>query len=122
MAQGENIIWVGHDQTKVDAFLHQLKSLSYQVFFHTNFDEVAFHEECDVLIISMEGDHAEIIDQCLKYKHQFSKHQCKSILISASYRLEDKERYFRSGGNYLISEPFGSDELLSIINQNKVAY
>lgn len=120
MTQSVSIIWVCGKPEAIQNSVEQLEALTYHVTIHNDFDAVSAQSECEVFIVSHQKDNALAIDQSLKFKHEFSSGECLSIYITTEIELIDKENYFRLGGDYLIHEPFGNDELLAIINQNNI--
>jgi len=121
MSQGDQIIWVGDDLEHATPYLEQLKALSFNATFYSHAADISSDSTCHILIFHYNQNLLDAIDDCLKLKLQFASTKCMSIFITSHIELVDKEHYFRSGGDHLIIEPYGLDELLSFINAYNVA-
>lgn len=109
------ILWISPEITLVQDYILSLEQCGFSVTHSIapDFNISSFSKYHPTMVIVSHQKHAKSgVTICLKVQSKNTKHDIYSLLITEKITLEEKENYFKSGGNELILTPFCQDELL----------
>lgn len=118
-----SIIWYGERKHNNAALVDALISSGYQVEQISNEDELKsrfLKVPTTFLILDQPNDMVRCIQLVISFKLQAKDSAFTTILISDKASIEDKEKYYRAGGNEIMHPPVSHKELLSKIKHYKM--